>query len=57
MELALNDELHVDPKLRAFGDWRGPLAPSWEDKACKVANHVVNEAMIMARQLVGEPVA
>eukprot|EP00965_Chrysotila_dentata_P186845 6168759-Pleurochrysis_carterae.AAC.1 len=52
---AINDELTIDPRLRAYGDWRGPLAPARDSAEQALAGKVVTVAMQIARELTKQP--
>jgi len=47
---AVNEEMQLDPQVRAVGGWRGPLAPSRESEEYQLAFQVIEAAVKMARE-------
>mmetsp|Transcript_116371 Transcript_116371/g.336116 ORF Transcript_116371/g.336116 Transcript_116371/m.336116 type:complete len:742 (+) Transcript_116371:81-2306(+) len=51
---AVNEEMQLDPLVRAVGGWRGPMAASRESEEYEVAHNVLEAAMKIARDTARE---
>lgn len=51
---AVNEDMHLDPHVRAVGGWRGPMAPSRQSEVFHLARRVIEAAQRLARDEVRE---